>query len=291
MLENIDIQALINDYLMPWGINIAMALVIFIVGRMVVGVIIGVIKKLMVRASVDEMLIGFISSIIRWLLLLFVVVASLDQLGVDTTSMIAILGAAGLAIGLSLQDSLKNFASGVLLIVFRPFTKGNFIDAAGVMGTVEKIGIFTTTMLTVDNKEIIVPNGSIYGGNIINFSARDTRRVDMTFGVSYDDDIRKVKQILQEILDEDERILADPAPVVELMTFGDSSVNFIVRPWVKSPDYWQVLWDTNAKVKIRFDEEDITIPFPQMDVHFDAGAESAAKPAAGQSPGGEGSTG
>ncbi|MEE4659719.1 MAG: mechanosensitive ion channel domain-containing protein [Halieaceae bacterium] len=269
MLENIDINALINDYGMPWAINIGMALIIFIVGRMVVSAVVGVIRKLMSRAAVDDMLIGFITSIVRWVLLLFVIVAALDQLGVDTTSLIAILGAAGLAIGLSLQDSLKNFASGVLLIIFRPFTKGNFIAAAGEMGVVENIGIFTTTLATVDNKEIIIPNGAIYGGNITNFSARDTRRVDMVFGVSYDDDIRVVKAELEKIIAEDERVLPEPAPVIELGELGDSSVNFIVRPWVKSADYWQVLWDTQAKVKIRFDEVGITIPYPQMDVHFD----------------------
>jgi len=269
MLENIDINALINDYGMPWAINIGMALIIFIVGRMVVSAVVGVVRKLMTRAEVDDMLIGFICSIVRWVLLLFVIVAALDQLGVDTTSLIAILGAAGLAIGLSLQDSLKNFASGVLLIIFRPFTKGNFIAAAGEMGVVENIGIFTTTLATVDNKEVIIPNGAIYGGNITNFSARDTRRVDMVFGVSYDDDIRVVKAELEKIIAEDERVLPEPAPVIELGELGDSSVNFIVRPWVKSADYWQVLWDTQAKVKIRFDEAGISIPYPQVDVHFD----------------------
>lgn len=269
MPENIDIQALLNDYVLPWGINIALAILTFIVGRWIVGIVVKVVRNLMVRANVDEMLIGFLSSILRWLLLLFVIIASLSQLNVDTTSLIAVLGAAGLAIGLSLQDSLKNFASGVLLIVFRPFTKGNFVDIAGTMGTVETIGIFTTTLLTPDNKEITIPNGMIYGTTLTNFSARDTRRVDMVFGVSYDDDIREVKKLLQEIIAEDSRVLAEPATVIEVGEMADSSVNFIVRPWVNSADYWQVMWDTNAKVKLRFDEANISIPFPQVDVHFD----------------------
>ncbi len=269
MPENIDIQALLNDYVLPWGINIGLALIIFIIGRMVVGAVIGVVRKLMGRAGVDVMLVGFVCSILRWVLLLFVIVAALDQLGVNTTSLVAILGAAGLAIGLSLQSSLSNFAAGVMLIVFRPFQKGDFVDIAGTTGSVEAIGIFTTTLVTPDNKVTIVPNGGIYASTITNFSARETRRVDMTFGVSYEDDIREVKKVLQEIIAADDRVLAEPAPVIEVGSLGDSSVNFLVRPWVKSSDYWQVLWDTHAAVKLRFDEAGISIPYPQMDVHFD----------------------
>lgn len=276
MLENIDIQAIFNDYVMPWGINIVMALLIFYVGRMIVGIVVSVVRKLMLRGGVDEMLVGFVCSILRWVLLLFVVVAALDRLGVNTTSMVAILGAAGLAIGLSLQGSLGNFAAGVMLIVFRPFKKGDFVDIAGTMGSVEAIGIFTTTLITPDNKVTIVPNGNIYGNNITNFSARDTRRVDMVFGVSYEDDIRSVKAELEKIIAEDERVLSEPAPVIEVSELADSSVNFIVRPWVKSGDYWRVLWDTTAKVKLRFDEAGISIPFPQMDVHMDKPEEKAA---------------
>lgn len=269
MLENIDIEALFNNFIMPWAINIALAIVIFIVGRMVVTAIMSIVRKLMMKSGIDEMLVGFVCSILRWVLLLFVIVAALDQLGVNTTSMVALLGAAGLAIGLSLQSSLGNFAAGVMLIVFRPFQKGDFVDIAGTTGSVEAIGIFTTTLVTPDNKVTIVPNGGIYSSTITNFSARDTRRVDMVFGVSYDDDIRVVKAELEQILKEDERVMAEPAPVVEVSALADSSVNFIVRPWVKSSDYWQVLWDTHAKVKIRFDEKGISIPYPQMDIHMD----------------------
>jgi small conductance mechanosensitive channel len=273
MPESVDIEMLINDYVMPWAINIGLAIIIFLIGRVVVAVLVGVTRRLMQRASVDDMLIGFVCAILRWLLLLFVIVAALDQLGVDTTSMVAILGAAGLAIGLSLQGSLSNFAAGVMLIVFRPFTKGDFVDIAGTTGSVDSIGIFTTTLVTPDNKVVIVPNGSIYSSTITNFSARDTRRVDMTFGVSYDDDIRLVKKTLQEIIAEDERVLPEPPPIIEVSALAESSVNFIVRPWVKSTDYWQVMWDTQAKVKLRFDEADITIPYPQMDVHLEKTAD------------------
>jgi len=230
--------------------------------------VVGFVRKLMLSRGMDEILVGFLTSIMRWVLLLFVIIAALSQLGVDTTSLVALLGAAGLAIGLSLQSSLANFASGVMLIIFRPFTKGDFIEAGGAMGVIEKISIFTTTMTTPDNKEVIVPNGAIIGGNITNFSARDTRRVDMVFGISYGDDLLKAKQLLQQIIDEDPRVLRDPAPVIALGALNDSSVDFLVRPWAKSSDYWNLLWDTTEKVKLKFDEAGISIPFPQMDVHL-----------------------
>ena len=266
---NIDIEALISDYALPWGLKILLALVIFYVGRLVVGIVVGSIRKLMLSRGMDEILVSFLTSIIRWVLLLFVIVAALSQLGVDTTSLVALLGAAGLAIGLSLQSSLSNFASGVMLIIFRPFTKGDFVEAGGATGVVESISIFTTTMTTPDNKEVIVPNGSILSNNITNYSARDTRRVDMVFGISYDDDIRKAKQLLEQIVASDERVLKDPEAVIALSELADSSVNFIVRPWVNSADYWAVLWDTTETVKLKFDEAGISIPYPQMDVHVD----------------------
>jgi len=275
-MKNLDIPALVNDYALPWGLKILLALVIFYLGRMVVGVVVGSIRKILAARGMDEILVSFLTSIIRWVLLLFVIVAALSQLGIDTTSLVALLGAAGLAIGLSLQSSLSNFASGVMLIIFRPFTKGDFVEAGGAMGVVESISIFTTTMTTPDNKEIIVPNGAILSNNIINYSARDTRRVDMVFGISYDDDIRRARQVLEEIVAADGRVLTDPKPVVALSELGDSSVNFIVRPWVKSADYWAVLWDTTEAVKMKFDAAGISIPYPQMDVHFEQPAPSAA---------------
>jgi small conductance mechanosensitive channel len=268
-MDPTQLGTLIETYVIPWGIKIALALVIFYVGRMVVSIVVNAVAKLLRSREMDEILIGFLTSILRWALLLFVVIAALSQLGINTTSLVALLGAAGLAIGLSLQSSLSNFASGVMLIIFRPFTKGDFVEAGGATGVVEKISIFTTTMTTPDNKEVIVPNGAILGNNITNFSARPTRRVDMVFGISYDDDIREAKKLLEEIIAADQRVLPEPAPVIALGELGDSSVNFLVRPWVKSEDYWALLWDTTATVKLKFDEAGISIPYPQMDVHFD----------------------
>lgn len=267
MLENINIQEMLDVYVIPWGINIVMALAIFIIGRIVVGILTSVAKKLMLKAKVDNLLVNFISSIVKTILLLFVVIASLNQLGVDTTSLIALVGAAGLAIGLALQGTLQNLASGVMLIIFRPFKDGDFIEAAGVSGVVEEIGIFTTTMRSGDNREIIVPNGEIFGGTITNLSARETRRVDMVFGIGYDDDIKKAKEIIQNILDADERVLKDPAPLIAVGELADSSVNFNVRPWCKTGDYWAVYADTHENIKLTFDEQGISIPYPQMDVH------------------------
>ncbi len=269
MPDSSSIQEILNAYIIPWGINIILALAIFIVGRWIAGILLNVADKMLRKAGMDEMLVNFVHSILNALLLLVIIIAALDQLGVDTTSFIALIGAAGLAVGLALQGSLQNFASGVLLIVFRPFKVGNFIEAAGVSGVVEEIGIFSTRMKTGDNREIIVPNGAIYGGTITNNSARDTRRIDMVFGIGYDDDIRKAKEIMTSILDADERILKDPQPLIAVSELADSSVNFVVRPWVNSGDYWGVKFDVTERIKLAFDEAGISIPYPQMDIHLD----------------------
>lgn len=268
MPDSMNIQELLNLYLIPWGINLVMAAAIFIIGRWISKVVLNLMDKMLNKAGMDTMLISFIHSILNALLLLIIIVASLDQLGVDTTSFIALIGAAGLAVGLALQGSLQNFAAGVLLIVFRPFKVGHFIEAGGASGVVEEIGIFSTRMKTGDNREIIVPNGAIYGGMITNNSARDTRRIDMVFGIGYDDDLLKAKQILQSIIASDDRILKDPEPLIAVAELADSSVNFNVRPWVNSGDYWAVLFDINEKVKLTFDAEGISIPYPQMDLHI-----------------------
>jgi small conductance mechanosensitive channel len=272
MLDKIDIQQLIETYILPWGINIVMAIAIFIVGKFVVGMLVRLAKKIMQKAGVDNILINFVGSIISTILLLFVVIAALDQLGVETTSLIALIGAAGLAIGLALQGTLQNLASGVMLIIFRPFNDGDFVEAAGVSGVVETIGIFTTTMRSGDNREIIIPNGEIFGGTITNYSKRTTRRVDMVFGIGYDDDLKKAKEIINRILTEDKRILSDPAPLVAVAELADSSVNFNVRPWCATGDYWDVYFDTHEKIKLTFDAEGISIPYPQMDIHQDKAA-------------------
>ncbi|TQV75371.1 mechanosensitive ion channel [Aliikangiella marina] len=264
-----DLEKIIDTYVIPYGLNLIFAIVIFLVGKMVVKGIVSLTKKLLNKANLDGVLVSFVSAIINSILMLFVIIAAVGQLGVDTTSLVALIGAAGLAIGLSLQSSLQNFASGVMLIVFRPFTSGDFVEVAGIAGVIEKISIFSTQLRTGDNKLMIVPNGKIYGDVIINYSAKDTRRVDMVFGIGYDDDIKKAKNLIMKVLEEDERILADPAPLVAVSELADSSVNFAVRPWVNSADYWGVYFDTHEKIKLVFDEENISIPYPQMDVHLD----------------------
>ncbi|NOQ93490.1 MAG: mechanosensitive ion channel [Methylophaga sp.] len=252
-----------------WLINITFAVAIVIVGRIVVKWLVKLVRKLMVRADLDPILINFASSISNAVLLLFVLIAALNQLGVDTTSFIALLGAAGLAVGLALKDSLQNFAAGVMMIIFRPFKLGDFIEAGGVTGVVEQISVFSTLMRTGDNREIIVPNGQIYAGAITNFSARDTRRIDMVFGIGYDDDMLKAKKIMEDILAAHDLILADPTPAVAVAELADSSVNFNVRPWVNSADYWGVRSDLIEQIKLTFDKEGISIPYPQMDIHSD----------------------
>ncbi len=252
-----------------WLMNILYAALIVLVGRVVVKWLVKLSRKLMVRANLDPMLINFLSVIANAVLMLFVLIAALDQLGVDTTSMIAVLGAAGLAVGLALKDSLQNFAAGVMLVMFRPFKIGDFVDAAGVMGVVEHISIFNTIMKTGDNREVIVPNGQIYSDTITNYSARDTRRIDMSFGIGYGDDLLKAKNLLTEIVTGHEKVLDDPAPVIRVSELADSSVNFDVRPWVSADDYWPVRSELIETIKLAFDENGISIPFPQMDVHLD----------------------
>ena len=265
--SNINLETIVDTYLIPWSINIAMAVAIFIVGKLATGLIVRISKKLMKRAGVDQILVNFISSIVKAALYLFVAIAALDQLGVNTTSLVALIAGAGLAVGLALQGSLQNLASGVMLIVFRPFTAGDFIEAAGLQGVVETIGIFSITMRTGDNREIIVPNSDVYGKNITNYSKRATRRIDMVFGIGYDDDIRKAKNIIQSILDADPRVHAEPAPLIAVAELAESSVNINVRPWCDTGEYWNVFFDMQEKIKLAFDEKGISIPYPQMDVH------------------------
>lgn len=249
-------------------INVMIAALILLIGRIVVRWIIKLSRRLMVRGNIDPILINFISTIANVALLIFVLLAALDQLGINTTSMIAVLGAAGLAVGLALKDSMQNFAAGVMLIMFRPFKTGDFIDAAGVMGIVETINIFSTIMRTGDNREVTVPNGHIYAKTITNFSARDTRRIELVFGISYDDDLLKAKKIMTDIVTSHPLILAEPAPIVRVAELADSSVNFNVWPWAKSSDFADVRSDLIEKIKLAFDANGITIPFPQMNLHL-----------------------
>lgn len=267
-ITHMDYTKLVDTLIFDWGVNFLLALAIFFVGRIIARFIGKVVEKLLRKSKMDDMLINFIMSILSAIMLLFIIIAALSQLGVDTTSLVALIGAAGIAVGLALKDSLQNFASGVMLILFKPFKVGDFINAAGVSGTVESVGIFSSSMRTGDNKSIIIPNGNIYKGTITNFSAKETRRIDMVFGIGYDDDIKQAKEILTRLVAEDDRILKDPAPVIALSELADSSVNFVVRPWVKSADYWTVMWDMNEKVKEAFDAANINIPYPQMDIHL-----------------------
>jgi small conductance mechanosensitive channel len=272
MDASFDFATIFSTYVIPWSINIAFAAAIFIGGRIISKLLVKLLVKVLHKANLDEILVTFIGSLVRNGLLLIIIIAALEELGVDTTSLIAVLGAAGLAVGLALQNSLQNFAAGVMLILFRPFKKGDFIEAGGTAGVVETITIFSTVMRTGDNREVIVPNGAIYSGTITNYSARDTRRLDMEFGIGYDDDIRKAKQLIQEILSGEERILAEPETLIAVGELADSSVNIVVRPWVKSDDYWPVRFDLTERVKIAFDDAGISIPFPQMDVHMQKAA-------------------
>jgi small conductance mechanosensitive channel len=268
-----DILALVDTniltvYALEYGQAILFALLIFIFGKWLAKAVSSVIKRTLKRHKVDDTLVSFISNIAFALLFAFVIIAALSQLGVETTSLAAVFAAAGLAIGLALQGSLSNFAAGVLIIAFRPFRAGDYIEAAGTSGTVEEVSIFTTTLKSPDNKTIIVPNGSITTDTITNYSARATRRLDMVVGIGYGDDIKKAKKVLEEILASDERILKDPAPTIGVLELGESSVNLAVRPWVKTGDYWGVHFDLHEIVKTRFDEEGISIPFPQRDLHM-----------------------
>jgi small conductance mechanosensitive channel len=252
---------------LEFGISLVSALLIFFVGKWIVNIITNTIRKLMNKNAVDPTLTTFVTNLARMTLLVFVVIAAIDQLGIQSAQFIAVLGAAGLAVGLALQGSLSNFAAGVLIVLFRPYKVGDWVEAAGISGGVERVEILTTILKTGDNKRVIVPNSQIMDAIITNYSANDTRRVDMTVGVSYSDDLDKVRRTLEELVAADERILKDPACTIAVAELADSSVNFVIRPWVKTGDYWAVNFDLTEAIKKRFDEVGISIPFPQQDVH------------------------
>ncbi|MDH5721759.1 MAG: mechanosensitive ion channel [Alphaproteobacteria bacterium] len=259
-------------YATLYGIKAIIALAIFVVGKWLSKKLVKITKSLMTKAKIDETLVNFSGNILYSLALVFVIIAALSQLGIETTSLVAIIAAAGLAIGLSLQDSLSNLASGVMIILFRPFKIGDFVEAGGIAGTVENISIFTTDFKTADNRLIIVPNGKITAGNITNASAKPERRIDLTIGVSYNDDLKKVKDVLAKIVAADERILKDKDVIIAVSELADSSVNLVVRPWVKTEDYWNVRFDLTETIKTTFDTEGISIPFPQRDLHIVEGS-------------------
>lgn len=253
---------------LDFAINTVTAIAVFLVGRIVVRILTRGMRKIMEQQDVDKTLVSFASNLVGMVLLTFVIIAAVGALGVQTTSFIAVLGAAGLAIGLALQGSLSNFASGVLIVLFRPYKVGDWIEAAGVSGSVEEVQILTTVLKTGDNKQVIVPNSQIMNSIITNYSANDTRRVDMIVGVSYDDDLDKVRSTLEDLVAAEARILDDPACLIAVSELADSSVNFVVRPWVKTSDYWGVKFEFTEAVKKRFDKEGISFPYPQQDVHI-----------------------
>jgi len=259
---------LMKSYTINYGLNIVFAILILIVGLWIAKSVSRIVSKILDSRNIDPTLSKFLTNLVKIILMAFVVIAAIDQVGIATTSFIALLGAAGLAIGFALQGSLSNFASGVMLIIFKPLKVGDYIEGGGVAGSVDEVGIFATVLSTPDNKVIYVPNSKLTSDIIVNYSTRDTRRVDMVFGIGYSDDIDKAKNVIQDVIKNDPRILDDPAPQIVVGELADSSVNFKVRPWVKSADYWSVYFDLTETIKKKFDENNISIPFPQTDVHL-----------------------
>lgn len=266
-MDSINLDSIMQK-LPEYGIAVIAAILILIIGRIIAGAIRGGVKNMMNKRGVDPSLSGFISSLLYFLIMAFVVIAVLARFGIQTASFVAILGAAGFAVGMALQGTLANFASGVMIMLFRPFKTGDFIDAAGIKGSVKEIAIFSTTLSTPDNIKIMVPNGKLYGDIIKNFNGYDTRRVDMTMGIGYDSDINKAMEIINDLLSKESRILADPAPTVAVAELADSSVNIVVRPWVNASDYWGVFFDFHKNCKEAFDAAGVEIPFPQTVVHM-----------------------
>ncbi|MCL6742476.1 small-conductance mechanosensitive channel MscS [Kosakonia sp. R1.Fl] len=277
-MEDLDVVDSINNagswlvnnqaLLLSYVVNIVAAIAIIIVGMIVARIVSNTVNRLMVARHIDATVADFLSALVRYGIIAFTLIAALGRVGVQTASVIAVLGAAGLAIGLALQGSLSNLAAGVLLVTFRPFRSGEYVDLGGVAGTVLQVQIFSTTMRTVDGRIVVIPNGKIIAGNIVNFSREPVRRNEFIIGVAYDSDIDEVKRILTEIIQADERIIKDREMTVRLNELGPSSINFVVRVWSKSSDLQNVYWDVLELIKRRFDEHGISFPYPQMDVNF-----------------------
>ncbi len=267
-LDQLNQPALWQEQVLPWLLRVMVAVALWFVGKWLSWRIARLCRSLMEKAKLDATLVRFLGHIAYILLLVVVTIAALDFVGFKTTSLLAIFGAAGLAVGLAMKDSLSNFASGVMLIMFRPFKVGDFIEAAGTAGIVEEIGIFATQLRSGDNREIIVPNSQLYRGNIVNFSAKPTRRIDMVFSIGYDDDLRLAKSLIEQVLQAEERILTEPAPTIMLSELAESSVDINVRPWVNTGDFWPVRAAVMEQIKLAFDDNGITIPFPQREMHI-----------------------
>jgi small conductance mechanosensitive channel len=259
---------LVVDLLSTWGLKLLGAIVLLVLGRMAAGWARRAVRRGMERASLEPTLIPFISGMVYYLLLAVIIVAVLGIVGIQTASLLAVFGAAGLAVGLALQGTLSNFASGVMLLIFRPFHVGDYIEAGGTAGSVESIGMFSTSLNTPDNVKILVPNSQVYGQKIKNYAANPTRRNDITVGISYDDDIGVAVSTIKSVLDADERVLAEPETVVAVSELGDSSVNIVVRPWCKKEDYWGLRFDLMRTLKERVEAAGCSIPYPQRDIHL-----------------------
>ncbi len=265
------VYALLAEY----GLRVLGAVLLFAVGRWAAKMLSGLAARIMKKAKVDPTLIPFLENLTYTAMLVFVVIAVLDRLGVQTASVIAVLGAAGLAVGLALQGSLANFASGVLLLIFKPFRAGDFVETAGAKGTVQAIHLFNTVLNSPDNIRIIVPNAQVTGGSILNYTINGTRRIDLVASISYEDDMKKAKKVIENVLAQEKRILPEPAPLVVVGEMADSSVNFFVRPWVKTTDYWDVYFDLTEKLKTAIEEHGMSIPFPQQEITIKSAAAAA----------------
>lgn len=269
--ESFDMQAILETgagVVSTYALRVVGALTVLIIGRMVAGMLRRSVRKALDRTNLDRTLVPFLTNMVYYALLAFVVVAVLNLFGVQTTSLIAVLGAAGLAVGLALQGTLSNFASGVMLLIFRPFKVGDFVEAGGQGGSVKEIGVFATTLATADNVRIVMPNAAIYGQVIKNYSVNDTRRIDFTMGISYNDDIGTAIRTMQGIMDADERVMKDPSPLIGVHELADSSVNLVVRPWCKREDYWMLRLDLTRRFKEGLEAAGCNIPYPQTDVHL-----------------------
>lgn len=267
-VSTMNMQTLLNDWIIPYSTKVLLAIVIFIIGKFLARLISKLLGKAALASTRDEMLQSFVNSISYFLLLLIVVIASLSQLGINTSSLVALIGAAGLAIGLSLQNSLQNFAAGVMLLIFKPFRKGDFIETGGMMGVVEQMGLLVLELRTGDNKTVLLPNGKVFSDSIINYSNNPTRRIDFIFDISYESNLKEAKEIVSRILDENTFVLKEPDYIVAVGALSAHSVQLVVRPWVKTVDYWAAYWDITEKIKLAFDEAEISIPYNQMELHI-----------------------
>ncbi|MCP5062279.1 MAG: mechanosensitive ion channel [Ignavibacteriae bacterium] len=264
-MENILVTAQL--YITEYGMKLVGAILILVIGLWVAKILTNLVNKLLVKKNIDPTLGKFFTALVNIALVAFVVIAAISKVGIETTSFVALLGAAGLAVGFALQGSLSNFASGVMLIIFKPIKVGNYVEGGGMEGVVEEIGIFVTTLITLDNKVVFVPNAKLTSDNIINYSLKDTRRVDLVFGIAYKEDIDNARAVIAETLKANQKVLTDPKPDILVSELADSSVNFEVRPWCKTNDYWDVYYSVIEDIKKKFDEQKIEIPFPQTDVY------------------------